>query len=160
MRMWTVQLYMGLRNNSLLFESSPNSKTCPATFPFQDAGVQGSGSNMAGLSNDTALLRLWRQFGQGGARRFEVPHWNGARHGWEMATWGNLEHGNTTGQTGGGFKAMRFHFFPVTVGGEGRSQGFRSGGICLSKQSVISFEICLITSTLNDEEDRKGLILP
>lgn len=51
---------------------------------FEDAGgTQGSGSNMAGLSNDAALLRLWRRFGQAGARRFEVPHWNGARRlGW------------------------------------------------------------------------------
>ena len=87
---------------------------------------------MAGLSNDTALLRLWKQFGQGGARRFEVPHWNGARHGWEMATSGKP---GKWKQTGGGFEAMRFHFFKKRLRG-GRSQGFRSGGICVSKQCL------------------------
>ena len=36
----------------------------------------GTGSDMAGLSNGTALRRLWRHFGATGAVRYEVPHWS------------------------------------------------------------------------------------
>eukprot|EP00913_Durusdinium_trenchii_P035830 g33528.t1 len=39
----------------------------------------GTGSNMAGQSNNSALQRLWHHFGAKGARRFEVPHWLGEK---------------------------------------------------------------------------------
>lgn len=89
MRIWTVQLYTVQTPPSFLGNLLPNTFFNHLSVVLQDAGgTQGSGSNMAGLSNDTALLRLWRRFGQAGARRFEVPHWNGARRlGW-LGTWG------------------------------------------------------------------------
>jgi len=48
-------------------------------FSQADPDPSGTGSNMAGQSNDTALLQLWQHFGRHGARRFEVPHWGSRR---------------------------------------------------------------------------------
>ncbi|CAJ1354681.1 unnamed protein product [Effrenium voratum] len=44
--------------------------------------VVGTGSDMGGQSNASALLKLWRRFEAQGAQGFEVPHWDArACHG-------------------------------------------------------------------------------
>ena len=39
----------------------------------------GTGSDMGGQSNASLMRSVWRSFGRAGARRMEVPHWQGSR---------------------------------------------------------------------------------
>ena len=71
----------GTLNGTLPWVSFALNET-PYPFLSHSRPKVGTGSDMGGQSNASALLKLWRRFEAQGAQGFEVPHWDARRGRW------------------------------------------------------------------------------